>query len=266
MIRYVIINFLFFLLCSSAQSQELVVKEKNGLYGFFENKTMVVDFQFDSVDQQFDGFYAVRKAGKWGLISPDGRESIPCKYDLLNCMFHPLYKASFNGMMGILDTAGVVILDFVYDEIDHVDKDTQALVNYQGKWCLYKNGVYLNDDDIIFHAPDTLPFFPGCQKGLGTYAELRNCAEVKMYKYISNNINYPPAARRKGIQGAVIVLFTVTREGKLEDPIILRSLGGGCDEEVLGVIKGMPAWIPAVKDGKSVASKFVLPVKFVLSR
>lgn len=266
MIRYGILNLMFILLYSSAQSQELVVKKKDGLYGFFQKETMVFDFQFDSVDQQYDGFYSVRKAGKWGLISPSGREAIPCKYDLLYSMFSPLYKASFNGMMGILDTAGVVVLDFLYDEIDHVDQDTQALVKYQGKWVLYKKGVYVYDDDIIFHSLDTKPFFPGCQKGLGTYEEFRNCAETKMYTYIFNNIKYPVEARRKGIQGIVIVQFTVTREGKLEDPLIRRGLGGGCDEEVLGVVKGMPDWIPAVKDGKNVASRFTLPVKFVLSR
>ncbi|HQW01284.1 MAG TPA: TonB family protein [Saprospiraceae bacterium] len=255
---------MFFLLCLSAQSQDLLVKEKDGLYGFFEKKTMVVDFQFDSVDQQYDGSFAVRKAGKWGLISKEGKEAIPCKYDFLYSTYYPRYIVSYNGMLGVVDTIGTVIFDFLYDEIDHVDQDTQALVKYQGKWCWYKNGAYIYDDDFIFHTPDTGALFPGCQQGIGSYEDLTNCANEKMLQYIFTMIKYPAQARRQGIQGQIFVQFTVTRDGVIKDPIIRRKLGGGCDEEVIRVVNSMPEMIPAIVDGKNVSSIYILPVQFKL--
>jgi TonB family protein len=258
---------MFFLICLSAKSQELMVKEKDGLYGFFEKKTMVVDFQFDSVEQQYDGSFAVRKAGKWGVISRDGREAIPCKYDFIEKYLNDRYIATANGKFGMIDTLGAVLLDFLFDKIDHIEGDTQALVKYQGKWCLYKNGTYVYDDaEFVFNTIDTLPLFPGCQKETVSFEELRNCSNETMYQYIFNHLNYPVEARRKGIQGQVIVQFIVTKDGAIKDPVIRRGLGGGCNEEVLAVVNGMPDWIPAVLDGKKVASRFTLPVKFVLSR
>jgi len=267
MIKYGLLCLMLLLISLPADCQELIVKEKDGLYGLFEKKTMVVDYQFDTVAQQYDGSYFVGKAGKWGLILADGREAIPCRYDFLSKQYINRYKASYNGMMGIVDTAGTVILDFLYDEIDHMDQDNQALVKYQDKWCLYNKGEYVYDDaEFVFQTFDTLPLFRGCQKETSSYEELRTCANETMYLYIFNHLNYPAKARNNGIQGSVVVSFRVTREGVIQNPVIRRSLGGGCDEEVLRMVNGMPNWIPAVKDGKNVASLFTLPVKFVLSR
>lgn len=267
MIRYGLLNLMFLLLCLSAEGQELVVKEKDGLYGFFIKKTMLLDFQYDSIDQQSDGAYAVRKDGKWGLISTTGKESIPCQFDFLYRSVNSFYTASYQGKVGLLDTTGTIILDFLFDEIDYVEKDTQVLAKYEGKWCLYKNGTFEFDDaGFVFHTLDTMPLFPGCQQSAGSYEDLRTCSSEKMYQQIFSTIKYPVDARRKGIQGQVIVQFTVTSEGKIQDPVIRRGLGGGCDEEVIRVVNGMPDWIPARRDGKNVATIFTLPVKFVLGR
>ncbi|MBK9103195.1 MAG: TonB family protein [Saprospiraceae bacterium] len=259
------ITVILLLLAVSSQCQELVATEEGGRYGFFVKKKMVLDFQYDTIDQQFNGNYAVRKDGKWGLVSTDGTESIPCKYDFLYAATSRLYMASHEGLMGVVDSKGSVVLDFLYDKIDHVEEDTQALVRYQGKWCIYDHGTFDHDPEhFIFNTPEIKPMFPGCQQFTAPDAEKKDCAETKMRQSIYQNIKYPAKARENGIQGQVLVRFVVTRQGEVENPVIVSGIGGGCDEEVLRVVNEMPNWIPATQDGINVAAKYTMPVKFML--
>jgi TonB family protein len=261
------IIIILLLLAVSSQSQDLIPKEKDGLYGFFEKKKMVLDFQYDTIDQQFNGTYAVRKGGKWGLVSTTGTESIPCRYDFLYSTLYSRYMVSYNGLMGVVDSTGAVVIDFLFDKIDHVEEDTQALVRYQGKWCMYDKGTFGYDvDQFVFNTPEIMPMFPGCQPSSGPAAEVKDCADEKMYQHIFEKIRYPAEARENGIQGQVIVSFIVSRQGEIQNPAILRGIGGGCNEEVLHVVNEMPNWIPGTQDGIPVATRFIMPVKFKLGK
>ena len=53
-------------------------------------------------------------------------------------------------------------------------------------------------------------------------------------------------------------------DGSLDKIKIMKGIGGGCDEEVIRVIKGMPAWTPGKQNGKIVKVMFNLPVGFKL--
>lgn len=103
----------------------------------------------------------------------------------------------------------------------------------------------------VFTMVDTPPFFPG-----GDDARIQ---------FLSENINYPDSARIKGIEGTVLATFVVERDGTLSDVKILKGIGGGCDEEVLRVIKAMPRWNPGIQRGKPVRVQFNMPLKFSLS-
>lgn len=263
--KNIYIMAILMLMALSSQCQELVAKEEGGRYGFFMKKKMVLDFQYDTIDQQNNGNYAVRRDGKWGLVSTTGIESIPCKYDFLYSTTYRRYMASYEGLMGVVDSTGGVVLDFLFDKIDHVEKDTLALVKYQGKWCIYDHGAFEYDPEhFIFDTPEIMPMFPGCLQYAGVDSVARDCANNKMYKHIFENIRYPAKARENGIQGQVIVRFIVSRQGEILDPVIVRSVGGGCDEEVLRVVNGMPNWIPGKQDGIPVETRFTMPVKFIL--
>jgi protein TonB len=48
---------------------------------------------------------------------------------------------------------------------------------------------------------------------------------------IQSNIKYPEMARRAGIEGRVYVQFIVNEKGEVEDPRVIRGIGGGADEE-----------------------------------
>ena len=60
-----------------------------------------------------------------------------------------------------------------------------------------------------------------------------------MKKFVAKNLRYPEEARLKGIEGKVIVAYQVTDNGKIQNPQVIKSLGHGCDEEAVRVIKLM---------------------------
>jgi protein TonB len=85
-----------------------------------------------------------------------------------------------------------------------------------------------------------------------------------MYKYIYEKIKYPAIARENGISGQVIVQFVVSKEGDIQKAKVMRGIGGGCNEEALRVVNGMPRWKPGKHNGRAVPVTFTLPIKFVL--
>ena len=83
-------------------------------------------------------------------------------------------------------------------------------------------------------------------------------------KYLMENLRYPTNAQRKGIEGTVIVAFVVNTDGTTTDIEILRSVGGGCDEEVIRIVKGSPKWTPGMQRGTPVRTRMRLPLRFIL--
>lgn len=89
--------------------------------------------------------------------------------------------------------------------------------------------------------------------------------EQTMYKFISDQINYPSQARKEGIEGRVIVSFIVEKDGKITNVEILKGIGGGCDEEAMRVIEEMPNWNPGKQRGQAVRVQYRMPIKFNLN-
>ena len=89
--------------------------------------------------------------------------------------------------------------------------------------------------------------------------------EQEMFRYLAMNVNYPPSAAEKNIQGRSVIGFTVEADGSLSDFKVVKSAGAVLDQEATRVIASMPKWNPARKGGVAVASKFVLPVEFKLT-
>ncbi|MEX0681600.1 MAG: energy transducer TonB [Balneolales bacterium] len=80
---------------------------------------------------------------------------------------------------------------------------------------------------------------------------------------IYDNIHYPEAARRAGIEGRVIIQFIVDENGQVRDPQVIRGIGGGCDEAAIAAIEAVE-WSPGRQRGRAVRVQFQLPVMFRL--
>ena len=89
--------------------------------------------------------------------------------------------------------------------------------------------------------------------------------KTALLRYIYQNIHYPPAALKQRINGRVVCSFIVNEDGSLSDVALVQGVYIFLDEEVIRVINSMPLWKPAMKDGKPVKVKYVMPVVFKLN-
>jgi len=80
---------------------------------------------------------------------------------------------------------------------------------------------------------------------------------------IQQNIRYPEMARRAGIEGRVYVQFIVNERGEVEDPRVIRGIGGGADEEALRAVR-QAQFRPGMQRGRPVRVQYSLPVVFRL--
>ncbi len=80
---------------------------------------------------------------------------------------------------------------------------------------------------------------------------------------LQKQIKYPEMARQAGVNGRVFVQFVVDENGGVTNPVVLRGIGGGCDEEALRVIK-TAKFKPGKQRGKNVKVRYVIPIVFKL--
>ena len=81
---------------------------------------------------------------------------------------------------------------------------------------------------------------------------------------IGKNIKYPEKNRENGITGIVIVEFTITIEGNIEDVKVVKGVDPLLDNEAIRVVKLMPKWTPAENKGEKVNMIYNLPIRFKL--
>ena len=76
-------------------------------------------------------------------------------------------------------------------------------------------------------------------------------------KYVKTNLVYPSVANEAGIKGKVILLFNVDASGNPIDVEVKKSLGYGCDEEAIRLLKEGPKWTqPTISEKNSISVRF----------
>ncbi len=106
-------------------------------------------------------------------------------------------------------------------------------------------------EEQIFDVAEQQPEFPGGQEAL--------------FKWLNDNLRYPTIAEENGVQGRVIVRFTVNTDGSITNIKVIRGVDPSLDKEAIRVVKSMPHWIPGKMAGKPVRVNFTLPVMFRLT-
>lgn len=82
--------------------------------------------------------------------------------------------------------------------------------------------------------------------------------------FLRKNVHYPETALKAGAQGVVVVVFIIEADGSLSNIEVTKGVGGGCDEEAMRVVKLMPKWEPARRNGRSVRVVVRMPIVFRL--
>jgi protein TonB len=104
----------------------------------------------------------------------------------------------------------------------------------------------------IWYEVDVSPSFPG--------------GFAKFYAYLNSNLKYPKDAKKKGIEGKVMVEFVVDSTGLIRPETVnaVQGIFKSCDDEAIRLITKSPQWVPGrvTQLNKNVPVKIVLPVIF----
>lgn len=146
------------------------------------------------------------------------------------------WKLGFYGITGMLALLLVMV-------VAACSKDKEEEV-------LKFSAVSTADPERIFTAVETNPEFPG-----GTEA---------LYRYLSENVKYPDVARKANIEGRVFLKFVVRTDGSVNDVMVVKGIGFGCDQEAIRVVKNMPKWEPGKQSKIPVNVEYILPIAFQL--
>ena len=88
--------------------------------------------------------------------------------------------------------------------------------------------------------------------------------ESAMMNFIAQNLKYPKEQLDSGIQGRVIVTFTVDTLGNVCEPTIIRGKNPALNREAIRLVKSFPRFSPGTLNGKKVNVWFTLPIVFKL--
>lgn len=103
----------------------------------------------------------------------------------------------------------------------------------------------------VFEITEEAPEFPGGDM-------------PALVQYFRENMRYPEAAKKKGVQGRVTVQFVVCKDGSIKDAKVVRSVEPELDAEAIRLVYAMPKWKPGMQKGQAVDTKFTAPVLFKL--
>lgn len=157
---------------------------------------------------------------------------------------------------------------FYKNKQKHIELTFQADTLIGNKTSYYANGqlkrkeIYEGDKRVTASCYDSLgneiafteyvvyPEFPG--------------GEDALIQYLVSHVKYPKKARKKSIEGRVIVYFEIQKDGSLANVSVVDSVDPLLDAEAIRVLNTMPKWKPGSIDNEPAVLSFKLPVHFQL--
>jgi TonB family protein len=116
---------------------------------------------------------------------------------------------------------------------------------------LVKGRCFSEDGEEVEYFPYVqMPRFPG--------------GPEKLRKFVVKELKYPSEAKRRGVEGAVLILFTVDEKGNVQNPRVVNGGRKYFNEEAIRVVKKFPRWIPGKVDGIPSPVQISVPIEFYL--
>lgn len=82
--------------------------------------------------------------------------------------------------------------------------------------------------------------------------------------WVAKNLNYPEVAKENGVQGRVMLQFTVNPDGSVSNVKVLRGVDPSLDKEAVRVVSSSPKWTPGKQRDRAVKVTYTFPVIFQL--
>ena len=83
-------------------------------------------------------------------------------------------------------------------------------------------------------------------------------------RYLKRNLKYPDAAKESKIEGEVVLVLTINTFGSVTNVDVVQSLGYGCDQEAIRLIREGPQWVPGTMNNAAIDDKVMVAVPFKL--
>lgn len=109
----------------------------------------------------------------------------------------------------------------------------------------------IEEEAIPFQLVETKPSFQG-----GDANTFRN--------WVNSRLEYPEIAKENGIQGRVMLQFTVGSDGKVSNVVVVRGVDPVLDKEAVRVVSMSPKWTPGKQRDRAVKVTYTFPVIFQL--
>jgi TonB family protein len=122
---------------------------------------------------------------------------------------------------------------------------------YQSDTTIKGNSFTEEGKDTLYESIDErLSLFPGGEKALSDF--------------IKQNIIYPKAARKKGIQGSVTINYIVDKYGNVKNVKVDNDANPLLEKEAIRVINSLPKFIPGYMRDQALSSVHTKEVVFLL--
>lgn len=136
-----------------------------------------------------------------------------------------------------------------------------AMKEYNPPISIYKRPPEIREDteELIAKAPP----MPSFQKDIYIQPSFPG-GKQKQDAFVNEHFQYPQQAIKEKIEGVVYVKFWIEVDGAISDIQVESSVGGGCEEEAVRIVKLMPKWEPGTINGKKTRMSNTLFVRFIL--
>ena len=145
----------------------------------------------------------------------------------------------------IVDDDVAVDLDFQSLDDTDVPVDIQEYVRQE----VVEEEV--EDDPIPFVNVDQKPSFNGGDAN-------------EFSKWVNAKLVYPEIAKENGVEGRVVLQFTISKDGRMEDVKVLSAPDESRAKEAVRVVSSSPKWEPGRQRDRAVKVSYTFPVIYRL--
>lgn len=159
------------------------------------------------------------------------------------------------------------VIDIVEDDKDIEETVIEAIEPDQNTEITAIESIDVAEEEITEEIPIVLvenaPIFPGCENEK-TEENKRECFQEMVQRHIRKNFRYPDPAKEMGLQGRVSIMFTIEKDGSI-DNVRLRGPHKSLEEEAARIISKLPTMKPGQQRGIPVKVSYSLPITFKLN-
>lgn len=132
--------------------------------------------------------------------------------------------------------------------IESMARTGKDAVTYPSPYGKYEQVESAARQNRIYDHCDQMPAYPGGVNALVTF--------------LSENVRYPDACRKAGLQGRVVVQFVVERNGAVSHVRVIHPVNAAFDAEAQRVVSSMSRWHPGYEQGQAMRVKYNIPISF----